>query len=194
MLDLPTLDLGSVINPRSSTGQVVDLSRIAVVGASGLCGHERANDGKEEWLTPSPIVQALGSFDLDPCSPIQRPWPTAKKHYTILDDGLKQPWAGRVWLNPPYGNKTEVWMKRLAEHGNGIAFIFARTETATWFDSVWPHASAFLFLKGRVSFCHVDGRQSQTSAGAPSVLIAYGEDNARCLKQCGLPGKFLLNN
>jgi len=27
----------------------------------------------------------MGKFDLDPCSPIKRPWDTAKKHYTELD-------------------------------------------------------------------------------------------------------------
>ena len=41
--------------------------------------------GKDEWLTPPYVIEALGSFDLDPCSPIKRPWPTAKEHYTILD-------------------------------------------------------------------------------------------------------------
>ncbi len=26
-------------------------------------------DNKEEWLTPPEIIQALGTFDLDPCAP-----------------------------------------------------------------------------------------------------------------------------
>ena len=61
----------------------------------------KTETGKDEWLTPPELVSALGKFDLDPCSPINRPWDTAKKHYTILDDGLTQPWDGKVWCNPP---------------------------------------------------------------------------------------------
>lgn len=38
--------------------------------------------GHPEWLTPRNIVDALGPFDLDPCAPIVRPWPTAVQHYT----------------------------------------------------------------------------------------------------------------
>ena len=49
------------------------------------------------------IVSALGPFDLDPCSPVNRPWPTAAQHFTVRDDGLAQAWHGRVWCNPPFG-------------------------------------------------------------------------------------------
>jgi hypothetical protein len=59
--------------------------------------------GKDEWLTPPGLIRGLGEFDLDPCSPIKRPWNTAKHHYSIDDNGLQKKWFGRVWLNPPYG-------------------------------------------------------------------------------------------
>jgi hypothetical protein len=137
---------------------------------------------------PPHIISALGKFDLDPCSPIHRPWPTAMHHFTLRDNGLAQPWFGRVWLNPPYGSETFKWMQRMAKHANGIALIFARTETHTWFESVWPKASAILFLKGRLAFCHVDGHHAQTSAGAPSALIAYGDFNTESLINSGLAG------
>lgn len=58
-------------------------------------------NGKDEWLTPPEIITALGPFDLDPCSPVNRPWATANNHYTILDDGYNKKWFGRVWCNPP---------------------------------------------------------------------------------------------
>jgi len=44
-----------------------------------------------EWLSPPEIVKVLGPFDLDPCSPVYRPWPTAREHYTIIDNGLLIP-------------------------------------------------------------------------------------------------------
>ena len=147
--------------------------------------------GTDVWLTPPYIIEALGEFDLDPCSPIERYWDTAKKHYTIIDDGLKQEWSGRVWCNPPYGRECVKWLKKCAEHGNSMTLIFARTETRMFFDEVWDKASAILFLKGRLKFYNTEGIQAKASAGAPSVLIAYGDQNAEILKNCNLEGKFI---
>lgn len=148
--------------------------------------------GKDEWLTPPKIIHSLGDFDLDPCSPINRPWDTAKKHYTELDNGLILPWEGRVWCNPPYGKQAALWLEKCAIHNNAIALTFARTETQMFFRCVWPKASALLFIKGRLRFFHVDGTEGST-AGAPSVLISYGDENARILKNCGIEGKYVLN-
>lgn len=131
-------------------------------------------NGKEEWLTPPMIIQSVGPFDLDPCSPINRPWPTAQKHFTIEDNGLIKPWEGLVFCNPPYGPKTGDWLARCAEHNNCIALVFARTETMAFHRHVWPKARSLFFLSGRLSFFHVTGKMGG-AAGAPSVLIAYGE-------------------
>lgn len=140
-------------------------------------------NGKEEWLTPPDIVRALGEFDLDPCSPTPetRPWSTAKNHYSIIDDGIKSPWFGRVWCNPPYGAKTGDWMQLCAAHKNVTALIFARTETNQFFNHIWPKAKAVCFLKGRLSFYHVNGTKGGT-AGAPSMLVAWDDFNANAIK------------
>jgi hypothetical protein len=154
--------------------------------------HDRTT-GKEDWLTPPEIIKALGPFDLDPCAPMPRPWDMARNHYTLADNGLLKPWTGRVWLNPPYGNETARWMERLAKHdGGGIALIFVRTETATFFPWVWQHATAFLFIKGRLCFYTKEGKRGGC-AGAPSMLIAYGAREAERLMTCGIEGKFLRN-
>jgi hypothetical protein len=152
---------------------------------------ERAATGKDEWLTPPDIIRALGDFDLDPCAPVIRPWEMAKIHYTIQDDGLSKPWHGRVWCNPPYGSETGKWLKKMSEHGNGVALIFARTETGNFFQYIWPCASGIMFLRGRLVFHHADGAKPSNSAGAPSCLIAYGNHNAKVLRESGLNGKFL---
>lgn len=160
---------------------------------AGMGGHQSAKMDKDEWLTPPAIIQALGDFDLDPCAPVWRPWRTAAKHYTIEDNGLYQPWEGSVWLNPPYGGPSTVgpWMRRMARHNNGVALIFARTETELFFETVWSRATACLFLLGRLHFCHGDGRRAEHNAGAPSVLVAYGRMNAERLRRCGLPGALI---
>ena len=156
-------------------------------------GHQSAAMLKDEWLTPREILEALGAFDLDPCAPAaeRRPWPTAAAHYSAEDDGLSRHWSGRVWLNPPYGRWTGRWLQRLAQHGQGTALIFARTETADWHDYVWPLAQAVLFLRGRLHFHHVDGRRAAANAGAPSALIAYGQRDADLLRASGIGGKFI---
>ncbi len=157
----------------------------------GMGGHQSARMMKDEWLTPPELLKQLGKFDLDPCSPIKRPWDTAKIHYTILDDGLSREWFGRVWLNPPYGRKVAKWLNKLAAHGNGVALIFARTETEMFFEHVWEKADALLFLRGRLYFHHVNGERADANSGAPSVLIAYGQNNVTVLESVCNLGQFI---
>lgn len=85
--------------------------------------------------------------------------------------GLCQPY--RVWLNPPYGKETDVWLEKLADHKHGLALIFARTETATWFEQVWPKAHSIFFFEGRLWFHKPDGTRGKSNAGGPSALISY---------------------
>lgn len=161
---------------------------------NGIAAIHTPKMGKDEWLTPPEIIKALGEFHLDPCSPINRPWDTALWHYSTLNNGLSREWLGRVWLNPPYGKETGKWLEKLADHGNGIALIFARTDTEMFFNYVWARAHAILFIKGRLFFHHVDGSRAKANSGAPSVLIAYGENNAEDLMHASnfsIPGHFV---
>lgn len=160
----------------------------------GMGGHERTREGATNvWLTPPEILDALGPFDLDPCASLVRPWPTATRHLTVEDDGLRTSWGDAfVWLNPPYGPHTWKWLARLADHpAGGIALIFARTETRGFEQEVWKKATALRFLYGRLHFYRPNGTKGATNAGAPSVLVAYGEAAADRLARCGLDGAFV---
>ena len=152
----------------------------------GLSAHQSARMKNDEWLTPPEILRPLGRFDLDPCAPITRPWDTAMHHYTVLDDGLSKPWAGRVWCNPPFGREAVKWLRRMAQHGNGIALIPARTETAMFYEAVWDSADAVLFIKGRPHFHFVTGERAPFNSGAPICLVAYGQSNVQSLLDSGL--------
>lgn len=154
--------------------------------SSGLSGHQSAKMKSDTWLTPPEWIEALGPFDLDPCCPDQMPWPTAKKMLTKADDGLETQWNGRIWLNPPFGRQAAAWLKKLMGHGNGIALIPARTETAMFYETVWGHASAVCFVKGRPHFHRIDGTRAPFNSGAPIALVAYGSENARSLELSGL--------
>lgn len=156
--------------------------------------HQPNRGRSDDWVTPRELVAALGAFDLDPCVPGSMPWATAARMLTRDDDGLASAWQGRVWLNPPYGPEAARWLERLAHHGNGIALIFARTETAWFFEQVWKKASALLFLRGRLHFCRPDGKRARGNAGGPSVLVAYDNEdsrNALCLLESRLEGQFV---
>lgn len=145
-------------------------------------------DNKDEWLTPPFILQALGPFDLDPCAPVNRPWPMASKHYTIEDNGLSHRWYGRIWLNPPYGKQTFQWLERLSEHKNGLALIFARTETLGFHQFIWDRAHTVFFFKGRLCFHYITGERGGT-ANAPSCLISYSAADTRILRKAVQDGR-----
>lgn len=159
----------------------------------GLGCFERTGEGlTAEWYTPKYITDALGPFDLDPCAATVRKWDIGRRNYTKADDGLSLPWEGRVWLNCPYGRETRLWLRRLADHGDGVALVFARTETGTFFESVWPAASGIFFFRGRVRFLNEAGVEAGHPA-APSCLVAYDRPGSRrnleALRTCGLEGR-----
>jgi len=148
-----------------------------------LSSHQKGG-GHGEWLTPPEIIKALGEFDLDPCAPAVRPWDMARRHFWA--EGLDMPWEGRIWMNPPFGREAVKWLRKLADHGDGVALIPARTETAMFYECVWPRADAVCFIKGRPHFHYVNGDRAASNSGAPICLVAYGAANVEALKRAGL--------
>lgn len=168
---------------------------LATKSRNGWLGGENQDQGSRQretrWLTPRPLVESLGMFDLDPCG---APGHVLARQTFQIDegeDGLDLPWHGRVWLNPPYGKEAEAFLKKLADHGRGTALIFARTETRSFHEHVWGRATALLFLKGRVTFLDASGAPAKANSGAPSVLVAYGDSDAQSLNDSGLDGMFI---
>lgn len=153
----------------------------------------RSREVSVEWYTPPAVFQALGlSFDLDPASPPHGlPWVPARRFY--WREGLRRPWFGLVWLNPPYGSGAGPWLERMAQHGEGVALVYARTETE-WFQQAVHQAAALCFVDGRLRFIRpgedpyelqpVERRKSGTPAG--SVLFGYGAAAAGAVLRCGL--------
>lgn len=153
-------------------------SRSYVLGTSGL-------DPSVEWYTPPEVFDALRiSFDLDPAAPPGGvPWVPAQHSFSQADDGLRQPWQGRIWLNPPYGRQIGPWLQRLSVHGDGLALVYARTDTR-WFHAACERATAVCFVAGRLRFYRPDGPGD--IAPAASVLLAYGLPCALALADAGL--------
>lgn len=148
--------------------------------------HTRNSKTTDSWITPKFIIDRLGPFDLDPCACDPQPWKTATRMVTESEDGLLLQWSGFVWCNPPYGRLLGVWLERMSVHNNGIALVFARTDTRAFHKHVWPHASVFLFLSGRITFCTPSGNSAPMghNSGGPSVLIGYGKEGRKRLESC----------
>jgi len=142
-----------------------------------------------EWRTPKAIFDALGlAFDLDPCSPLDGPcFVPARHRYTIHVDGLRQPWHGLVWLNPPFGGRRSQvpWLTKFFRHGNGIALCNALT-SADWFQAVVvPNAQVLCFPNGKTKFIRPDGSIGK-EPGNGIVLLGAGDVANDALRRSGL--------
>lgn len=148
-----------------------------------------ADSGEKTWLTPKYIIDALGHFDTDPCTPQNMPWRTADTMLTKEDDGTTAPWHGRVWLNPPYGKEAWPFLERMAHYdGGGVALIFVRTDTRQWHNFVFPFADAVFFMRGRIKFCGADGKPKGTGCPTPNSLVSYSKADTEAILKSGLRG------
>ena len=74
----------------------------------------------EEWETPRDFFAALDSefhFNLDVCATKQNR--KCLRYFTKEDDGLKRPWDGNVWCNPPYGRDIGRWLRKAEQEIRG---------------------------------------------------------------------------
>lgn len=146
--------------------------------------------GSEHWYTPQPHIEAarsvLGVIDLDPASSdIANRTVRAERYFTEADDGLAQEWAGRVWMNPPYGEPAGRFVAKLAEHlGDGsvsaaVVLVSLHAMSAGWFE---PLYNAILCVTtGRLKFTDESGTPGSPTFG--SVFAYFGPDEHRFAKE-----------
>jgi phage N-6-adenine-methyltransferase len=178
-------DLGKNVPPTGAEPQVAEDEGGANVPPD-VAPHVTRNTGNDEWYTPSQYIHAaravLGDIDLDPASsPVANDTVRAERYYTIDDDGLTRPWAGRVWMNPPYstGLVDKFVVKMLDAYQAGdvkAAVVLTNNATDTrWWQSLARRSSAICMLAGRIKFRGRDG--DAAGAGLQGQTIAYlGDD------------------
>lgn len=128
-----------------------------------------------EWETPQDLFDALNDefhFTLDACATPQNA--KCKRYYTKHEDGLKQPWEGVVWCNPPYGRTIGEWVRKASEAAKAgavvVMLIHARTDTRWFHDYIYGKAE-IRFLRGRLKF-----GGSKNNAPFPSMVVVFKED------------------
>jgi phage N-6-adenine-methyltransferase len=147
--------------------------------------HRAQGTGENEWFTPVQYIEAarqvMGGIDLDPAThPAAQETIKADNFFTRLDDGLKQEWYGRVWLNPPYSqpeigefSKKMVDEVRAGRVSEGIMLTHNYTDTA-WFHLLQSQASMICFTRGRIKFVDVSGDDCAPTQGQ---AFSYFGDN-----------------
>lgn len=117
---------------------------------------------KSNWRTPKEIYNQLNNefkFDFDPCPFIPK------------FDGLSISWKKRNFVNPPYGRKIGLWIKKgYEEYQKGKLVVFlipSRTDTKWWHDYIMK-ANEIRFIKGRLRFS-----DHKNSAPFPSCIAIF---------------------
>lgn len=150
-----------------------------------MAAYEAAGES-DEWYTPLYVFEALGCwFDLDVAAPHSQTCVPADRFLT--SGGLTEPWAGFVWMNPPFGHQStkRAWLERFFDHGDGIALTPDRT-SAPWFREAWWRADAHLFTP-KIKFYRPDGSRGE-SPGTGSVLWASGNRAREALQRAAVSG------
>jgi phage N-6-adenine-methyltransferase len=148
--------------------------------------HVANNSGENEWYTPAEYIEAarkaLGGIDLDPASSVKaQETVRAGRFFTKEDDGLAQEWAGRVWMNPPYGQPlmTQFSEKALVELNSGrVSAMVILTNNATetaWGNTLLAACDAVCFIRGRIKFLNAQGVEQHTPLQGQMVTY-YGSD------------------
>jgi len=149
--------------------------------------HRAQGTGDNEWYTPQEYIESarrvMGAIDLDPASSeVAQERVKAGAFFTIEDDGLLQPWQGRVWLNPPYAQPAiQHFMEKVTgEHLKGAirqAIVLTHNYTDTrWFHIGVSGASAICFTRGRIGFLNPEGKKAAPTQG--QAFFYYGESTA----------------
>lgn len=112
----------------------------------------------DHWATPVDVVRELerefGQFDLDPCA--TKKTAKASNYFTPREDGLKQRWRGRVFLDPPY-SKPAPWLQKAIEEVSagsaGIVVALLPSDVSTgWFHDLVKGRAEIRFWRGRIRF------------------------------------------
>jgi phage N-6-adenine-methyltransferase len=150
----------------------------------------------DDWCTPPEYVEAvrdvLGRIDLDPATNANgQKVVKASIYHTKSDDGLAQPWQGRVFLNPPYSVPLidRFVAKILSEYQSGNvteAIVLTNNSTETqWFQSLLAACHRVCFPARRLKFWKGDNEVFATRQGQAFFYLGNSENFDAVFSQFG---------
>ncbi len=119
--------------------------------------------GNQNYETPPQffeVIQARFNLTLDVCAEPHNA--KCEAFYTLDDDGLYQPWHGRVWCNPPFSKARKWYEKALQERRNTevIVMLTHACTSAGWFAPIYDQVNEMYQIAPRLSFLEcIDGEK-----------------------------------
>ena len=146
----------------------------------------RFKSATNEWPTPDSLWKPLDDefgFTLDVCSTHENA--KCANHYTLVEDGLKKPWFGVAWMNPPYGAQLARWVKKCHDEAKRgvlvVGLIPVRSNTSYWHEYVM--GNEIRFVRGYPKF----GNAKQ-GLKAPLAVVVWRPNNQTEAPAEGLAG------
>lgn len=144
----------------------------------------------DDWYTPKVYVDAarhvMDRIDLDPAScSLANQTVGAKKIFTAAEDGLKHPWEGKVWLNPPYGGNAGdftnylITQYKAGKVTEAVACVSSNGTTAGWFQPLWEYPMCFTNHRPKFEGGPRDKGKVPTSPTNGIVFIYMGQKRER---------------
>ena len=145
-----------------------------------------------QWHSPPSLLSLVTELfrgqavDLDPCSDSQAQQRVqAKRYYCAAEDGLSQPWKGRIFVNPPFGVQGghslsgAFFQKAVQEYEQGnaaeVLLVLKAAIGYAWFPPVlqWPH----VWLHRRIAFL-LEGGDACMQNPHGSIAVYLGREPA----------------
>ena len=140
-----------------------------------LLSHENTEHYTLQYILNA-VIACMGAIDLDPCSNSREiPNVPAARHYSVEDNGLVQPWEGRIFLNPPFGPGVEVWFSKLYQERSAgrtteaIVLWKSATETAAW-KTLTALSCRVCFPSARIRFIGPSGDDGTGPTFSPALF------------------------
>ena len=151
-----------------------------------------ATGANDRWGTPKAIVERarelMGGIDLDPASEeIANEVVQATTYYTHAENGLIQPWYGRVFLNPPFSIKSgkAAFVRRMVEEwrastiASGVLVLGALGIYSPWAEPAHKANCGMALLVQRHEVRFRDLSLQKQSAGYGITVFYFGHDQQR---------------
>lgn len=154
---------------------------LKLLAAPDKADHQQITSSESvEWYTPPQYVEAarevMGGIDLDPATcDVANEKVKAETYYTQADDGLAKEWAGRVWMNPPYGKACAAFIAKLLQDyeagrvQEAVILVNSNSNDTEWFRPLWDHTLCFSY--GRVNFWNEEEQENGPTHGSCFVYL-----------------------